>query len=207
MSLGDHGRLLERVGLPIGLDAKAMGLVDQYFTARDKWSRTHNVAGPKALMAPYEVDLVDAVALTHCLSNDQPLVDVGTGSGTPGLLVACLRPELPVILVEPIAKRTAFLRNVSHELGLSNVKVIRSRWPCPLPVKEIQIVSRAVVDPELWPALALQSTALITCLYRLLAANRPAMNLADWTLIRALDYGMPADGLRRVECWQLKPSV
>ncbi|MBV70226.1 MAG: hypothetical protein CMH52_02670 [Myxococcales bacterium] len=207
MSMDDQGRLLERVGLPMGFDAKAMSLVDRYFRARDRWSRTHNVAGPKALMAPYEVDLVDAVALTHCLSADQPLVDVGTGSGTPGLLVACLRPDLPVILVEPIAKRTAFLRHVSHELGLSNVKVIRSRWPCPLPVKEIQIVSRAVVDPELWPTLAVQSTVLVTRLYRMLAANRPAMTLEDWTLIRALDYGVPADGLRRVECWQFTAGL
>ena len=205
--MDNQGGLLERVGLPVSLDAKATSLVDRYFRARDRWSRTHNVAGPKALMAPYEVDLVDAVALTHCLSADQPLVDVGTGSGTPGLLVACLRPELPVILVEPIAKRTAFLRHVSYELGLSNVKVIRSRWPCPLPVNEIQIVSRAVVDPELWPALAAQSTAQITCLYRLLAANRPAMTLEDWTLIRAIDYGIPADGVRRVECWRFNASI
>ncbi|MEE2757129.1 MAG: RsmG family class I SAM-dependent methyltransferase [Myxococcota bacterium] len=199
----DHSQLLEQAGLNTRLSSRSIDLIDQYFSARDRWSRTHNVAGPKALMSPYEVDLVDAVALAECLSASDPLVDVGTGSGTPGLLIACLRPEQLVILVEPIAKRTAFLRHVRHALGLPNVQVVRSRWPCTLSADAIQIVSRAVVDPEDWPALAVRTEAKITCLYRMLAANRPSMTLSAWRCVKEVDYELPAKGLRRIECWRL----
>ena len=55
------------------------------------------------------------------------LIDVGSGNGSPGLVLALLRPELSVTLLEPRLKRWAFLRDVSRRLGREDVRVLRAR--------------------------------------------------------------------------------
>lgn len=55
------------------------------------------------------------------------LVDVGSGNGSPGLVLAVLRPELPVVLLEPRRHRWAFLREASRAAGRPDVDVRRER--------------------------------------------------------------------------------
>lgn len=53
--------------------------------------------------------------------------DVGSGAGFPGIPLAIMRPDITMVLIEPILKRTDFLNSVIGELGLRNVSVCRSR--------------------------------------------------------------------------------
>jgi hypothetical protein len=193
--------LIGQAGLPEAIDPQRFGAIAQYFSLRADWSRAHNVAGPRAIADPWTTDLVDAVALLGVLHPDRPLVDVGTGSGTPGLLIACLQPERPILLIEPIAKRTAFLRQTAYKLGLKAVKTIRSRWPCEHPHDQVQVVSRAVIDPEIWPILARKGGDSVRDIIRMLALNRPQMALEGFTEVAALEYTIPASAPRRVERW------
>jgi 16S rRNA (guanine527-N7)-methyltransferase len=55
------------------------------------------------------------------------LVDIGSGAGLPGVVLAMLRPSLQVTLLEPLLRRSAFLEECAAELGLSNVTVVRAR--------------------------------------------------------------------------------
>lgn len=55
------------------------------------------------------------------------LLDVGSGNGSPGLVLALLRPELPATLLEPRAKRWAFLREAARAGGRPDVSVLRAR--------------------------------------------------------------------------------
>jgi len=55
------------------------------------------------------------------------LADLGSGAGLPGIVLAILRPDLSVVLVEPMARRTAFLAECVSELGLGNVEICRAR--------------------------------------------------------------------------------
>jgi len=55
------------------------------------------------------------------------LVDVGSGAGLPGIVVAMMRPELDVLLVEPMERRTTWLTEVAERFGLANVQVKRGR--------------------------------------------------------------------------------
>ena len=183
------------------LDAPAMARVNTYFALRGDWSRTHNLAGPRALRDPWRVDLVDACALASVIHKNMALVDVGSGSGTPGLLVGCLRPEHPIILVEPIAKRTAFLRAAISKLGLQNVRVYRGRWPIDVSHETYQIVSRAVVAPEAWPKLALRGEPRPSVIIRMLGQKKPAFNLQSFVLDQRLDYHCEANGDRCIEVW------
>ena len=55
------------------------------------------------------------------------LVDIGSGAGLPGVVLAMLRPSLEVILLEPLLRRSVFLEECVAELGLSNATVLRAR--------------------------------------------------------------------------------
>lgn len=201
MTLDEVNHALSAAGLPSRLEAPALERVTTYFSLRANWSETHNVAGPQSMRTPWQLDLPDAVAVVGVLDPKLPLTDVGTGSGTPGLLIACLQPDTEVLLVEPIAKRTAFLRMCVARLGLKNVRVYRERWPCRIPVETAQVISRAVVSPEDWPQLAVGRNNGTDQVIRMLAAQRPPMTLPDYALQSSVEYSLGTHGERLVERW------
>ncbi|MCB9522721.1 MAG: class I SAM-dependent methyltransferase [Myxococcales bacterium] len=191
--------LCATAGLPPLTDSSAFARLAQYFEMRAQWARVHNLSGPATLRDPWATDALDALAVWHCLRPQLPLVDVGTGNGVPGLLVACLDPERPVDLVEPRVKRVAFLRSTAGVIGLQRLRLHRARWPVPQE-GSFQIVSRAVVSPAEWPGLATAGDAP-TALLRMLADDRPPMPLAGWALSSAVDYRSQGRALR-VERWE-----
>ncbi len=198
------GRALEGAGLEIDVDAAAVGRLARFLDARERWAGTHNLSGPASRLDPWSVDVVDGLAVAGALAPDLPLVDVGAGSGVPGVVVACLQPARRVILVEPRVKRAAFLRTVGSTLGLSALEVIRDRWPIRLDAP-VQVVSRAVVSPTAWPALAASAGVQVSSVLRMLAAQRPAFEPAGWTCALDLAY-RGADGhARSVQRWDRSP--
>lgn len=179
--------------------------VTAFFALRQRWSGTHNLSGPRALQDPETVDLLDARAVVAALAPKLPLYDVGAGSGVPGLLVACLEPHRRVVLVEPLAKRAAFLRTAVHTLGLGNVCIERDRWPLRI-AEPVQVVARAVVAPDAWPALALAGGPHVLSVLRCLAAVRPAWTEAGFGCGQVVDYDVGGTS-RRIERWdRLNPS-
>jgi 16S rRNA G527 N7-methylase RsmG len=186
----------------------ALERLEALLTLRARWGRVHNLSGPAALRDPWTTDVVDALAVSAILAPSVPLVDVGAGSGVPGALVAVLQPERVVVLVEPLAKRTAFLKAACSELGFAHLHVIRARWPLgPADVAQLpqvyQVVSRAVVDPIAWPALAMSQHPGPEHVLRMLAQQRPDFDAGaplGFSLATALDYDAPGQP-RRVERW------
>lgn len=183
---------VERAGLIFEPTADAAARLAAFLELRARWSRTHNLSGPGSLDDPWAIDVVDGVAVALAAARDLPLVDVGAGSGVPGLVVACLAPTRPIIVVEPRTKRAAFLRTAAQSLALTGVRVERARWPIPLETP-VTVVSRAVVDPADWPDLALQGGAAVVELLRMLAARRPAFDRPGWRSAAGVDY-QGADG-------------
>jgi 16S rRNA (guanine527-N7)-methyltransferase len=55
------------------------------------------------------------------------LLDIGTGAGFPGLALKLIAPQLEVVLLEPVAKKRAFLKEVARACGMSTVQVVGSR--------------------------------------------------------------------------------
>ncbi|WP_222706750.1 16S rRNA (guanine(527)-N(7))-methyltransferase RsmG [Lacisediminihabitans profunda] len=53
--------------------------------------------------------------------------DIGSGAGLPGLVLAIARPDVQLILIEPMERRVEWLRHETAELGLDNVEVVRAR--------------------------------------------------------------------------------
>jgi len=82
--------------------------------------------------------------------------DVGSGAGLPGLVLAIARPDVELVLIEPMERRTDWLRSEADDLGLANVTVVRARaedaWD---DVTLDQVTARAVTAlTKLIPATA-----------------------------------------------------
>src|SRR5258705_12689025 len=65
--------------------------------------------------------------VSELIPQDARVADVGSGAGLPGIVLAVARPDLSVILVEPLARRTAFLLEAATALGLDRTTVVRAR--------------------------------------------------------------------------------
>lgn len=59
--------------------------------------------------------------------DDRRVADIGTGAGFPGIPIRMVRPDVDLTLIEPIAKKTAFLCEILRKMGISNATVIRCR--------------------------------------------------------------------------------
>lgn len=84
-------------------------------------SSPHNLVSPGARAVLWERHVLEAVALAQLLPAPNPgtrLLDVGSGGGFPGMVLAIMRPDLEVALLDSRQKKTAFLRATAQELGL-----------------------------------------------------------------------------------------
>jgi 16S rRNA (guanine527-N7)-methyltransferase len=84
------------------------------------------VIGPHEAGRLWERHLLNSAAVAELLGVGERVVDIGSGAGLPGLPLAIARPDLRVVLVEPLLRRSEFLRAVVAELGL-RVEVVRGR--------------------------------------------------------------------------------
>lgn len=93
------------------------------------------LAGPgvdRGLLGPREADriwdrhILNSAAAAELLDTGERIVDIGSGAGLPGIPLAIARPDLEVVLLEPLLRRSEFLNEVVNELGLA-VEVVRGR--------------------------------------------------------------------------------
>ena len=113
-----------------------------------EWNGVHNLTGAKNLNEIY-ANILDSLFPMTFIEKPEKLLDVGTGAGFPGLVLAVAMPDTNVVLAEPLKKRSSFLRYASVDLGLENVTVEARR------VEELScspfdlISSRAVTNTAL----------------------------------------------------------
>jgi 16S rRNA (guanine527-N7)-methyltransferase len=83
--------------------------------------------GPREVPRLWDRHLLNSAALAPLVPAGSRVVDVGSGAGLPGIPLALARPDLSVTLLEPLARRVAFLDECVERLGLDNVAVVRGR--------------------------------------------------------------------------------
>ncbi|GAB2490514.1 16S rRNA (guanine(527)-N(7))-methyltransferase RsmG [Promicromonospora xylanilytica] len=83
--------------------------------------------GPREVSRIWERHILNSAAVVPYLPTSGSVADIGSGAGLPGVVIAAMRPELDVILVEPMERRTTWLAEVVSELGLTNVEIKRGR--------------------------------------------------------------------------------
>lgn len=120
----------------------------KYKELLEKWNRVHNLTGAKS---PAQIDdfIVDAIAPIMFLPPVKTAMDIGTGAGFPGMILAMGMEDTHFTLVEPLAKRASFLQFVKADLGLKNVEVKAVRVEQLPPRAYDLITSRAVTDTKM----------------------------------------------------------
>jgi 16S rRNA (guanine527-N7)-methyltransferase len=113
-----------------------------------KWNKIHNLTGAKDENTINEF-IYDAVFPVSFLPKIKTLLDIGTGAGFPGMILALALPDTKVTLVEPLKKRASFLQFIKADLGLTNVTVVKKRVEDMEPKTFDIITSRAVTDTKM----------------------------------------------------------
>ena len=84
--------------------------------------------GPREIGRLWERHILNSIALESLIPEGCRVADVGSGAGLPGIPLAILRPDLEMILIEPMLRRSNFLTEALDELGLNDrVTVVRGR--------------------------------------------------------------------------------
>lgn len=85
------------------------------------------LVGPREVARLWERHLLNSAAVVPLLPARGVVVDVGSGAGLPGIVMAAMRPALKFVLVEPMERRVAWLHDVVDATGLANVEIRRAR--------------------------------------------------------------------------------
>ena len=88
---------------------------------------TRGLIGPRETGRLWDRHLLNCAVVTELLPDNGRMVDIGSGAGLPGIVLAMLRPSLEVTLLEPLLRRAVFLEECAAELELANVTVLRAR--------------------------------------------------------------------------------
>jgi 16S rRNA (guanine527-N7)-methyltransferase len=88
---------------------------------------TRGLIGPRETTRLWDRHLLNCAVVAELLPERGELVDIGSGAGLPGIVLAMLRPGLRVILLEPLLRRSVFLEECVRTLGLRNATVVRAR--------------------------------------------------------------------------------
>ena len=91
-----------------------------------RYNKTHNLFVRESEEIIYNKDIKDCWPLIEHIKNNDKILDVGTGAGFPGVLIAIAKPNLPITLAESNKKKTYFLKKTIKKLGLQNIKVEES---------------------------------------------------------------------------------
>ncbi|MFD1093844.1 16S rRNA (guanine(527)-N(7))-methyltransferase RsmG [Providencia vermicola] len=91
-----------------------------------KWNKAYNLTSVRDPQQMLIRHIMDSIVVNGQL-NGKRFIDVGTGPGLPGVPLAIVRPDAHFVLLDSLGKRVRFLKQVQHELGLTNIEPVQSR--------------------------------------------------------------------------------
>ena len=153
--------------LGVTLSDEQRGQLLDYLALLGKWNKVYNltaVRDPAEMLTHHLLDSLSIIAPLRRHTRGQPtrLLDVGSGGGLPGVVIAICCPEIQVSCVDAVAKKAAFVQQVAVALRLPNLRGVHAR------VEAVQdkfdvITSRAfasLADFTQWSAPALAEGAV-----------------------------------------------
>jgi len=130
----------------IEVEDTALLRLERYVELLARWSAVYNLTSVREPRAIASTHVLDSLSVAPYL-RPPDLIDLGTGAGLPGLVLAIARPAHRWVLLDSRSKRTRFCLQVVAELGLDNVQVVCGRAEAYEPVAFFScLVSRATFD-------------------------------------------------------------
>lgn len=140
------------IGIP--LSAGLIESLERYLDLLLLWNQRINLTAVRDAAGIIEKHFLDSLAVVpHIPGDAATLVDVGSGPGFPGAVIALARPALRATLVESNQKKAAFLQALRRELPIPNVTVLAQRAESSAPGTFDVAVSRATLEVPEWLAL------------------------------------------------------
>ncbi len=130
----------------ISLSDKQIQQLLRYLSLILKWNRIYNLSAIRDPIESVKKHLLDSLSIIHFV---QPglLLDVGSGAGLPGIVIAIMKPETEVFVLDSVGKKCRFMQAVKSELALENLSVVNSRVESFKSKKSFsQITSRAFAE-------------------------------------------------------------
>ena len=116
-----------------GLHRMSLNLSDQmidqlmaYLNLIEKWNRVYNLTAIRERDEMIKLHFLDSLSILNHLEMEHVL-DVGSGAGFPGIVLAITKPELKVTVMDSVNKKTTFMQQVKSELSLINLNVVNAR--------------------------------------------------------------------------------
>ena len=144
--------LLSRGIADMGLtvSAQAQEKLLAYLSLLNKWNKVYNLTAVRDPLEMVTLHLLDSLSvLLYIKSNN--LLDVGSGGGLPGIVLAICKPELQVTTIDTVQKKVIFMRQVKGELALDNLTPVHARVENFKPSKPFEmVISRAFSEISLF---------------------------------------------------------
>jgi 16S rRNA (guanine527-N7)-methyltransferase len=98
----------------------------EYLALLAKWNKVYNLTAVRDQEDMVTLHLLDSLSVMPYI-NSKRLLDVGSGGGLPGIVLAICMPSLQVTTIDTVQKKAIFMRQVKGELGLDNLSVVHGR--------------------------------------------------------------------------------
>lgn len=128
----------------------------QYLYLLEKWNQAYNLTAVREINQMIPKHLLDSLAITPWVQ-PQRILDVGTGAGLPGVVLAVVQPTWHCVLLDSNAKKIRFIQQVIIELELKNVEAVCTRLEKYQPSQPFDcIVSRAFAELSVFYHLSMK---------------------------------------------------
>lgn len=207
--------------LKIALDENQRDILLKYLQQLQKWNRSYNLTAlrdPEQMLVQH---LFDSMALLPPLSRildkntvakSASIVDVGSGAGLPGVVIATLRPSWQLRCIDAVEKKMAFVRQMAGVLRLPNLQAQHGRIEAITPLEADIVVSRAFASLRDFARLAGRHVAphghLVAMKGR--EPDEEVIELerdTDWQLSRIESLSVPELNAQRCLVWMRRQGT
>ncbi|MDO9192739.1 MAG: 16S rRNA (guanine(527)-N(7))-methyltransferase RsmG [Undibacterium sp.] len=127
--------------LPLTLSETQIEQMISYLALLSKWNSVYNLTSVRDPNEMVKQHLLDSLSAAHAFKDAKNVLDVGSGGGLPGMILAITYPMIHFSMIDTVSKKTAFLSQAKTELALSNVTIHTGRVELLQVVQQFDVIT------------------------------------------------------------------